>query len=88
MASVFIPALMRKLTGGRDRVTASGRNIGQIIDNLESQFPGMRAQLVDGADLKASVAVSINGEMATGGLLEPVDDTSDIYLVPAISGGL
>ena len=88
MASVFIPALMRKLTGGRERVTATGRTIGQIIDNLESQFPGIRAQLLDGGDLKASIAVSIDGEMATGGLLEPVDETSDIYLVPALSGGL
>jgi molybdopterin converting factor small subunit len=78
---------MRKLTGGRDRVTATGRTIGQIIDSLESQFPGIRAQLIDGGDLKSSLAVSINGEMATGGLLEPVDDTSDIYLVPALSGG-
>lgn len=88
MASVFIPALMRGLTGGRDRVTATGRTIGQIIDNLESQFPGIRAQLLDDGDLKASLAVSINGEMATAGLLEPVDETSDIYLVPALSGGL
>ena len=88
MASVFIPALMRKLTGGRERVTATGRTIGQIIDNLESQFPGIRTQLLDGGDLKASLAVSINGEMATGGVLEPVDETADIYLVPALSGGL
>jgi molybdopterin synthase sulfur carrier subunit len=87
MASVFIPALMRKLTGGRERVTATGRNIGQIIESLEGQFPGIRAQLLEGTDLKASVAVSIDGEMATGGLLEPVKDSSDIYIVPALSGG-
>jgi len=87
MASVFIPALMRKLTGGKERVSATGRNIGQIIDSLERQFPGIRAQLVEGTDLKASVAVSIDGEMTTGGLLEPVQDSSDIYIVPALSGG-
>lgn len=87
MASVVIPALLRKLTGGKDRVTARGRNVGKLIEDLERQYPGFRDQLIEGGDLKPSIAVSINGEMGNGGLLEPVPEDSEVFFLPAIGGG-
>jgi len=87
MATVFIPALMRKLTGGREKTLAHGRTVGQIIDDLDRQFPGFRQQVIDGGELKHSIAVSIDGEIATGGLLEPVGESSEVHFVPAIGGG-
>lgn len=87
MAIVIVPALLRTLTGGQERVTVNGRNVRQIIDDLERRFPGMRAQLIEGDDLKPSIAVSVDGEMGIGGLLDPVRDDSEIYFLPAIGGG-
>ncbi len=87
MATVFIPALMRKLTGGRESTVAHGRTVGQIIEDLDRQFPGFRQQVIEGRDLKPSIAVSIDGEIATGGLLEPVGESSEVHFVPAIAGG-
>jgi sulfur-carrier protein len=87
MATVFIPAILRKFTSGRERTIAKGRNVGQLIEDLERQFPGISGALVADGDLKASVAVSIDGEIATGGLLEPVNDTSEVHFLPAIGGG-
>jgi sulfur-carrier protein len=87
MATVIVPALLRKLTGGKDRVAAQGRNIRQIVDDLERQFPGIKAQLVEDGELKPSIAVSVNGEMGLGGLMDPVEDNSEIYFLPAIGGG-
>jgi sulfur-carrier protein len=87
MATVFVPALMRKLTAGRERVTAHGRTVGCLIDDLDRQFPGFRDYLVEGGDLKPAIAVSIDGEIATGGLLDPVQDSSEVHFLPALGGG-
>ena len=87
MATVVIPALLRKYTDGKDRVIASGRNVGQLIDDLERRFPGLREHVIEDGDVKPSVAISVDGDMATGGVLEPVSDSSEVFIVPAIGGG-
>jgi sulfur-carrier protein len=87
MATVVIPAQLRKLSGGKDRVTASGRTIGRLIDDLDRQFPGFREQLLQDGDVKPSIAVSIDGEMGTGGILELVGENSEVFFLPALGGG-
>ena len=87
MATVVIPALLRKFTDGKDRVTASGRNVGQLIEDLERQFPGLREHLIEEGDIKPSIAVSIDGDLGTGGILEPVRESSEVFFLPAIGGG-
>jgi sulfur-carrier protein len=87
MATVFIPALLRKLTNGKDRTSATGTTLRELINDLDRQFPGFRDRVVEQGDLAGSVAVSINGEVITGGLSEPVPADSEIHFVPAIAGG-
>jgi sulfur-carrier protein len=87
MATVVIPALLRKLTDGKDRVAVQGRNIGQVIEDLERQFPGLLEHLVENGDIKPSIAVSVDGEMGTGGVLDPVRESSEIFFIPALGGG-
>ncbi|MGH7840733.1 MAG: MoaD/ThiS family protein [Candidatus Binataceae bacterium] len=87
MAIVVIPALLRKLTDGAERATVSGHNLGQVIEDLERQFPGFRDQLIQNGEMKPSIAVSIDGEMGTGGLFDRVRDSSEIFFIPAIGGG-
>jgi molybdopterin synthase sulfur carrier subunit len=87
MATVVIPALLRKFTDGKDRISASGRNVGQLIDDLERQYPGLREHIIEDGEVKPSVAISIDGEMGTGGVLEPVRESSEVFILPAIGGG-
>jgi len=87
MATVYIPALLRKLTGGKDRTQATGATLKDIIEDLERQFPGFRERVIEKGDLAGSIAVSIDGEIITGGLSEPVPANSEIHFVPAIGGG-
>jgi sulfur-carrier protein len=88
MATVVIPALLRKYTAGEDRVAVKGRTIGQIIEELSTKYPELREHLLEDGDVKPSVAVSIDGEMGTGGVLDRVGETSEIFFIPAIGGGL
>lgn len=87
MATVVIPALLRKYTSGLERVTVSGGTIGQVIDQLSGQYPELREHLLENGDVKPSVAVSIDGEMGTGGVLDKVKESSEIFFIPAIGGG-
>ncbi len=79
---------MRKLTDGRDRVTVSGKNLREAVADLDRQFPGLAEELLNDGDIKASIAVSIDGEVATTGVLERLRENSEIHFMPQIAGGV
>ena len=87
MPTVVIPALLRKFTAGVERVEVPGRTVRELIRNLGDRFPGITDQLLENGDIRPSVAVSIDGEMATGGVLDSVRDDSEVHFIPALGGG-
>ena len=87
MAIVFIPSLMRKHTGGRERVEIPGSTVREIIDNLEREFPGMKERLVENNRLKPNISVAVGGEVSTLRMLEKVSEDSEVPFLPAIGGG-
>jgi molybdopterin synthase sulfur carrier subunit len=87
MATVIIPALLRKFTNGLDRADVRGQTIRELVRNLDARFPGIGDQLIDNGDIKASIAVSIDGDVATGGVLDSVGDDSEVHFIPALGGG-
>ncbi|MGO9453426.1 MAG: MoaD/ThiS family protein [Candidatus Binataceae bacterium] len=87
MATAVIPALLRKFTNGHERVTVRGHNVRELIADLNRQFPGIEDHLLEGDDLKPSIAVSIDGEIGPGGIIEPVSEASEVHFLPAIGGG-
>ena len=72
MPTVVIPALLRKFTGGLERVEVPGKSIRELVRHLGEQFPGIDQQLLQDGDIRPSIAVSIDGEIATGGVLDAV----------------
>ena len=88
MPTVVIPALLRKFTGGIERVEVPGRSIRELVRNLGKRFPGIELQLLDNGEIRPSIAVSIDGEIATGGVLDPVSENSEVHFIPALGGGL
>ena len=87
MPTVVIPALLRKFTGGIERVDVPGRSIRELVRQLGEQFPGIDQQLLEDGDIRPSVAVSIDGEIATGGVLDSVNENSEVHFIPALGGG-
>ncbi len=87
MATVFIPSLMQNLTGGQHRVDIPGSTVRQIIENLESAYPGLKERLVDDSRIKPNISVAVDGEVTTLGMLEKVQDDSEVHFLPAIGGG-
>lgn len=87
MATVYIPTMLLPVTGGVKQTQVEARNVRQLINGLEEQFPGIRDRLIEDNQVRPNLAVSIDGEVARMGLLERVGENSEVHFVPAISGG-
>ncbi|MYC28934.1 MAG: MoaD/ThiS family protein [Chloroflexi bacterium] len=89
MPEVWIPTTMQSLTGGLQKVQIEGRTVRQVINNLEREFPGVKEILYDEEedDLQTGIAVIVDGEASQIGLLERVQETSEVHFLPAIGGG-
>ena len=79
---------MRNLTNGEANITLSGTTVREVIDNLESRYPGMKERLCEEGRLKPGIAVYINGLLSRGSVLERVDADAEIHFLPAIGGGI
>ena len=86
---IWVPALYRDLTGGVDKVQIGGATVAEVIENLDSQFPGIAARLCDEEEnrIRLHIAVAINGIVSTRGLRQKLSEPSEIHFVPAIGGG-
>ncbi len=80
---------MQSLTGGQHRVRVEGRTVRQVINNLDKDFPGVKEILYDEEedDLQTGIAVIVDGEASQIGLLERVQEDSEVHFLPAIGGG-
>lgn len=87
MATVFIPAQLRSLTGGADRVLAAGESVREVVASLDATHPGIAARLQQGDSLAPGLAVSIDGAFTNRGLAAKVGAASEIHFLPAIGGG-
>lgn len=87
MATVFIPAQWRDLSGGVAEVQLDGASLREIVAALDARFPGMGARLCVDGGIAPGLAVSIDGSVTSRGLLTPVLSNSEIHVLPAIGGG-
>jgi len=88
MARVYIPTQMRDLTDGCQYVDLDGnRSVRQVIRELDKKFPGIAERVIDGDRLTAGLAVSIDGDVSTLGLLARIGPDSEVHIVAAIGGG-
>jgi len=90
MTKVRIPPTLRAETGGAREVEAAGGTVGEVLDALATQYPGLRGQLYDGdGEVAQFVNVYVGGEdvRTLDGLDTPVDADATVILLPAMAGG-
>ena len=87
MPTVWIPALLRDLTRGEDFLTVPGETVGQVIENLDARYPGVRVRLCEQGRLKPNIAVVVDGVTSRQRLRHRLTETSEVHFIPAISGG-
>ena len=87
---VRVPTPLMKLTDNQSEVTAEGATISEILNNLESQFSGIKERICDenGAP-RRFINIYLNEEdiRFLEGESTAVKDGDEISIIPAIAGG-
>lgn len=88
--TVRIPTPLRRMTGGADKVELDVADLSQMIDTLESDYPGFKERLLDEeGELRYFVNIYVNGEdiRFDQGLRTSIKSGDEISIVPAVAGG-
>jgi sulfur-carrier protein len=87
---VRIPTPLRRVTNGAGEVQAQGKDVSELIEDLERQFPGLRERLVeDSGELRRFINFYVNEEDVRflSGKDTLVKEGDEVSIVPAIAGG-
>jgi len=87
---IAVPTPLRRVTGDADTVEVAAGTITDIIEALETQYPGFRARLCeDSGELRRFINIYVDGEDVRflDNLATRVPDGAEVSIVPAIAGG-
>lgn len=87
---VRIPTILRSYTDGAKSVSGSGETLGELLQDLDSKYPGLRGRLVtEEGTLHRFVNVYVNDEDVRflGALEAKVADGDTVTILPAVAGG-
>ncbi|GIK52459.1 MAG: hypothetical protein HPKKFMNG_00640 [Planctomycetes bacterium] len=83
---VLIPSPLVSYTR-RKNVEARGSTLGEMLLDLERQFPGIRFRMIDEQDrVRPHMRIFVNGEQEFS-LKRPLNPDDEISIVQALSGG-
>jgi len=87
MADLHLPTTLTPLFAGLPRrLEIEAATVGEAIDSLEQQFPGLRDRLCEpGPQLRRHIHVYVDRERGT--LETPLEPRSRVDVIAAISGG-
>lgn len=89
---VRIPTPLRSLTQGKGEVYVNGAaNIREVIDSLESKYPGLKERLCEpDGEVRRFVNIFLNEEdiRFLNGLDTVISEPAEISIIPAIAGGV
>ena len=88
--SVRIPTILRTYTGGESEVAASGDTLAAVLDDLDSNYSGIKGRIVDEqGELRRFVNVYVGNDDVR--FLENLEtatpEGTQISVIPAVAGG-
>ena len=88
--NVYIPTPFRHLVGNRSNVKASGETVGEVLSDLDLQFPGFGAQMLDASGQRARhINIYVNQVEIENlaGESTSVKNGDEVAVIPALAGG-
>jgi sulfur-carrier protein len=88
--SVRIPTILRTYTGGESEVSADGATLADVLNDLEVNYTGIRARVLDDAgDIRRFVNVYVGNDDVRflEGLGTATPDGTQLSIIPAVAGG-
>jgi sulfur-carrier protein len=89
VTAVRIPPTLRGAVGNQRQVEVEGETVGELLENLAAQYPGLQTQIFENGDIAPFVNVYLGGEdvRTLDGLETPVQPDVTLILLPAMAGG-
>lgn len=87
---VLIPTPLQKFTDNQAKIECGGENISELIDALESNFPGIKKSLCDDqGEPRRFLNFYVNSEdiRFLEGTKTSLKDGDEVSIVPAVAGG-
>ena len=88
---VRIPTPLRRMTNGQAKVEMDSSNLSELVEKLDSEYPGFKERLVDeNGELRYFVNIYVNGEDVRflKGLETATSTGDEVSIVPAVAGGV
>ena len=87
--SVKIPTQLRTATEGEAQADVDGATVGEVLDALYERYGELRSRIAEDGGLRRFVNVYVAGEdiRFLDGLATPVEDGSEVTILPAVAGG-
>ena len=88
--SVRVPTILRTYTGGESEVNASGTTLAEVLDDLDTNYSGIKARVLDDeGNLCRFVNVYVGNDDVRflDNLATPTPDGTQISVIPAVAGG-
>ncbi len=83
---VIIPTQLRSYTQTAE-VQAAGATLGELLQDLDRQYPGIRFRMIDEQDrIRQHIRIFINREVADR-LESPLLAGDEVRIIGALSGG-
>jgi molybdopterin converting factor small subunit len=88
-AKVHVHTTHRQFTNGLEVVAVEGKTVGECLNHLIKQFPGMEKALFAKKDkLLNNIEIYINHTSAyPNELIKPIKEGDEIHLVTMLAGG-
>ena len=87
---IRVPTILRAYTDGQKVVPATGDTLADLLADLDTRHPGIRARLVtEDGSLHRFVNIYVNDEDVRffGALDAKVADGDTVTILPAVAGG-
>jgi sulfur-carrier protein len=87
---VLIPTPLQKFTNDQASIECEGANIVELLNALDSSFPGIKTRLCDDSgELRRFVNFYVNSEdiRFLDGKETVLNDGDEVSIVPAVAGG-
>ena len=88
--SVRVPTILRTYTGGDSQVDADGATLGEVLEDLDRSYAGIKARILDdNGQLRRFVNVYVGNDDVRflENLDTPTPAGAQISVIPAVAGG-
>lgn len=84
---VYVPSPLASYTQEATTVDATGRTVGELLEDLDRRYPGIRFRIISEQDrIRRHIRIFVNLEEVRS-LAAPLRPSDEVMIVGALSGG-